>query len=70
MPTQKTKPYTKALKETMNRKSEILSKAQALWEIASTGRGCFIGKNRRGSRKPRLPILRKISDVRKPRQRA
>ena len=29
----KTKPYTKALKETMRRKSEILLKAQALWEI-------------------------------------
>ena len=29
----KTKPYTKKLKETMNRKSEILSKAQALWEV-------------------------------------
>ena len=29
----KTKPYTKTLKETMNRKSEILSKAQALWEV-------------------------------------
>ena len=33
MPTQKTKPYPKTLKETMNRKSEILSKAQALWEV-------------------------------------
>ena len=33
MPTLKTKPYTKTLKETMSRKSEILSKAQALWEI-------------------------------------
>ena len=33
MPNSKTKPYTKALKETMNRKSEILSKAQALWEV-------------------------------------
>ena len=33
MPTQNTKPYTKKLKETMNRKSEILSKAQALWEV-------------------------------------
>ena len=30
---QKTKPYTKALKETMLRESEILSKAQAFWEI-------------------------------------
>ena len=29
----KTKPYTKALKETMRRKSEILSIAQAFWEI-------------------------------------
>ena len=29
----KTKPYTKALIETMHRKSEILSKAQAFWEI-------------------------------------
>ena len=29
----KTKPYTKALKEKMSRKSEILSKAQAFWEI-------------------------------------
>ncbi len=29
----KTKPYTKTLKETMLRKSEILSKAQAFWEI-------------------------------------
>ena len=29
----KTKPYTKTLKETMHRKSEILSKAQAFWEI-------------------------------------
>ena len=33
MPTSKTKPYTKTLKETMGRKSEILSKAQTLWEI-------------------------------------
>ena len=33
MPTSKTKPYTKTLKETMGRKSEVLSKAQALWEI-------------------------------------
>ena len=33
MPTSKTKPYTKTLKETMGRKSEILSKAEALWEI-------------------------------------
>ena len=29
----KTKPYTKALKETMLRKSEILSKAQVVWEV-------------------------------------
>ena len=36
MPNSKTKPYTKALKETMNRKSEILSKAQALWEVGMT----------------------------------
>ena len=33
MPIAKTKPYTKKLKETMRRKSEILSKAQALWEV-------------------------------------
>ena len=33
VPTPKTKPYTKTLKETMRRKSEILSKAQALWEV-------------------------------------
>ena len=32
----KTKPYTKTLKGTMSRKSEILSKAQALWEIGMT----------------------------------
>ena len=36
MPTLKTKPYTKTLKETMHRKSEILSKAQAFWEIGMT----------------------------------
>ena len=36
MPNPKTKPYTKALKETMRQKSEILSKAQALWEIGMT----------------------------------
>lgn len=36
MPTPKTKPYTKTLKETMRRKSEILSKAQALWEVGMT----------------------------------
>ena len=29
----KMRPYTKTLKETMRRKSEILSKAQALWEV-------------------------------------
>ena len=29
----KTKPYTKALKKVMLRKSEILSKAQAFWEV-------------------------------------
>ena len=34
---QKAKPYTKTLKETMGRKSEILSKAQALWEIGMEG---------------------------------
>ncbi len=33
MPIAKTKPYTKKLKETMLRKSEILSKAQVFWEI-------------------------------------
>ena len=32
----KTKPYTKTLKETMHQKSEILSKAQALWEVGMT----------------------------------
>ncbi len=32
----KTEPYTKKLKETMHRKSEILSKAQALWEVGMT----------------------------------
>ena len=36
MPTPKTKPYTKTLKETMRRKSEILSKAQAFWDIGMT----------------------------------
>ena len=30
------KTYTKALKETMHRKSEILSKAQAFWEVGMT----------------------------------
>ena len=33
MHNRKTKPYTKVLKEIMRRKSEILSKAQAFWEI-------------------------------------
>lgn len=33
MPNPKAKPYTKRLKATMNQKSEILSKAQALWEV-------------------------------------
>ena len=36
MSTPKTEPYTKTLKETMRRKSEILSKAQALWEVGMT----------------------------------
>ena len=36
MPNPKTEPYTKALKETSHRKSEILSKAQALWEVGMT----------------------------------
>ena len=36
MPIPKTKPYTKTLKETMSRKSEILSKAQAFWEVGMT----------------------------------
>ncbi len=36
MPNPKTKSYTKKLKETMHRKSEILSKAQALWEVGMT----------------------------------
>ena len=36
MSTPKTKPYTKALERTMRQKSEILSKAQALWEIGMT----------------------------------
>ena len=30
------KPYPKKLKEIMNQKSEILSKAQALWEVGMT----------------------------------
>ena len=36
MSTAKNEPYTKTLKETMSRKSEILSKAQALWEVGMT----------------------------------
>ena len=32
----KAKPYTKTLKATMNQKSEILSKAQAFWEVGMT----------------------------------
>lgn len=36
VPTPKTKPYTKTLKETISRKSEILSKAQAFWEVGMT----------------------------------
>ena len=36
MSTPKTKPYTKVLKEIMCRKSEILSKAQAFWEVGMT----------------------------------
>ena len=36
MSTPITKPYTKKLKETMRRKSEILSKAQTLWEVGMT----------------------------------
>ena len=36
MPNPKTKPYTQKLKETMHRKSEILSKAQAFWEVGMT----------------------------------
>ena len=37
MATSKTKPYPKKLKEIMNQKSEILSKAQALlWEVGMT----------------------------------
>ena len=32
----KTKPYTQVLKEIMRRKSEILSKAQAFWEMGMT----------------------------------
>ena len=33
MSTAKTEAYIKTLKETMSRKSEILSKTQALWEV-------------------------------------
>ena len=33
MPNPKTKPYTQTLKEAMRRKSEVLSKAQAFWEV-------------------------------------
>ena len=36
MPTAKTESYTKTLKETMSRKSEVLSKAQAFWEVGMT----------------------------------
>ena len=36
MAAQKTKPYSKELKEAMNQKSEILSKAHALWEVGMT----------------------------------
>ena len=36
MPNLKAKPYMKKLKETMHRKSEIPSKAQALWEVGMT----------------------------------
>ena len=36
MPNPKIELYTKTLKETMHRKSEILSKAQALWEVGMT----------------------------------
>ena len=36
MPNPKTKPYPKILKAAMNQKSEILSKAQALWEVGMT----------------------------------
>ena len=36
MPNSKAKPYTKTLEETMHRKSGILSKAQALWEVGMT----------------------------------
>lgn len=36
MTVQETKPYSKKLKEVMNQKSEVLSKAQALWEVGMT----------------------------------
>lgn len=36
MSTSETKSYTKTLKETMSRKSKILSKAQAFWEVGMT----------------------------------
>ena len=36
MPDLKVQPYTQVLKEKMLRKSEILSKAQAFWEIGMT----------------------------------
>ena len=36
MPNPKTEPYTKILKETIRRKSEILSKAQAFWKVGMT----------------------------------
>lgn len=36
IPIPKTKPYTKTLKEKMRRKSEILLKAQAFWEVGMT----------------------------------
>ncbi len=36
MTTLKTKPYSKKIKGIMNQKSEILSKAQALWEVGMT----------------------------------
>ena len=36
MTTPKPKPYPKKLKEAMSQKSEILSKAQALWEVGMT----------------------------------
>ena len=36
MPNPNPKPYTKTLKETMQRKSHILLKAQAFWEVGMT----------------------------------